>query len=130
MEQNARAAVKKYASLVCNALPQLSRKVQRRTLVMPYYRAFLRGYGQAVAETISALRTSKIQTGDPELSRILAADQARVEEAFSRDFPDRQPLRTERTGHRIGMRAGHRAGREVDLGDCYLVTHDLVFALL
>ena len=130
MEQVARAAVKGYASLVCNALPRLGRKAQRRVLVTPYYRAFLRGYGQAVAETVSAARVKKIQVENPELGRILAADQTRIEEMFRRDFPDRQPLRPERTGHRIGAQAGHRAGLAVDLGDRYLVTHDLVFALL
>jgi hypothetical protein len=130
MEQAAWAAVKGYASLVGSALPQVSGKAQRRILVAPYFRAFLRGYGVAVAETIRALRAKAIKAEGPELGRILAADQARVDEAFRRDFPDRQQLRAERTSHRAGLLAGTRAGRQVDLGDGYLITHDLVFAML
>jgi hypothetical protein len=130
MEQAARAAVKGYASLVGNALPQVSGKAQRRILVAPYFRAFLRGYGVAVAETIRTVRAKAIKAQGPELGRVLVTDQARVDEAFGRDFPDRQQLRAERTSHRVGLLAGTRAGLIVDLGDDYLIIHDLVFAML
>jgi hypothetical protein len=129
MEQAARAAVTAYASQVCSAMPRQSRARQRRALVTPYFRSYLRGYGLAVAENIRGLRANAISAGGAELARILAADQARTE-MLSRDFPDRQPLRAERNGHAAGMDAGRKAGQAAGCGDQYLATHDLVFAML
>jgi hypothetical protein len=91
MEQAAWTTVNGYASLVCNALPELSSKAQRRVLVTPYFRAFLRGYGSAVAETIRTLRAKAVKAEDPELSRILTADHGRIDEAFSRSGGAERP---------------------------------------
>jgi hypothetical protein len=130
MEQAARDAVKGYVTLARRAMPELASKAQRRILVTPYFRAFLRGYGTAAAEVISSRRAAVIRASGPELGRILAADQARTNEAFRRDFPDRQQLRAENTGHWAGLKAGTQAGWRVNLDDGYLITHDLVFAML
>ena len=130
MEQAARAAAKAYAIEVRNALPQMNGAQRRRVLVTPYFRSFLRGYGLAVAENIRALRAEMIKSEAVELARILASDEARIEHRFNRDFPDRQSLRKEHTGHSGGIEEGKRAGQAADLGDHYLATHDLVFAML
>src|SRR5487761_1719943 len=130
MEQAARAAVNAYTNRVRDALPQMNGASQRRVLVTPYFRSFLRGYGFAVAEKIRTLRAETIKAEGIELARILTAEQARIDDLFNRDFPDRQPLWTERSGHRAGVAAGRKAGRSADFGDNYLATHDLVFAML
>jgi hypothetical protein len=130
MERAARAAVNAYMSQVREALPQMDGARQRRVLVTPYFRSFLRGYGLAIAEKIRALRAEKLKAEGAELARILAADEVRVQEMLDREFPDRQLLRTERVGHCAGMEAGKKAGRAAGFGDYYLATHDLVFAML
>jgi hypothetical protein len=54
----------------------------------------------------------------------------RAEVMFNRDFPARQPLRTERAGHHGAREAGKKAGHAAGIGDHYLARHDLVFAML
>jgi len=73
MEQAARDAVTGYATLARRATPELASKAQRRILVTQYFRAFLRGYGTAAAETISTRRTAVIRASGPELASILTA---------------------------------------------------------
>jgi hypothetical protein len=130
MERAARAAVKAYASQVTSALPQLNGATQRRVLTRPYFRDFIRGYGFAIAGQIRVLRASYIEQAGPGLVQVLAASQARIEEMFRRDFPDRRPLRKERGEHRRGRAAGRTAGQQAGFGDHYLAVHDLVFAVL
>jgi len=130
MEQAARAAVKAYASQVTSALPQMNAATQRRVLTRPYFRDFIRGYGFSIAEQIRTLRAGYIETAGPGLVQVLEASQARIEEVFRRDFPDRHPLRKERGEHRRGLVTGRTAGQQAGFGDYYLAVHDLVFAAL
>jgi hypothetical protein len=130
MEQAARAAVKAYGSQVTSALPQMNATTQRRVLTRPYFRDFIRGYGFSIAEQIRTLRASYIETAGPGLVQVLQASQARIEEMFRRDFPDRQSLRKERGEHRRGLVTGRTAGQQAGFGDHYLAVHDLVFAAL
>lgn len=130
IEQAARAAVKEYARQAADALPQMKAATQRRVLTRPYFRDFIRGYGLAIAEQIRALRASYIEQAGPDLIQVIKASQARIEEMFRRDFPDRQPLRKELGEHRRGLAAGHAAGQQAGFGDQYLAVHDLVFAML
>jgi hypothetical protein len=130
IEQIARAATKVYAKQVRRALPQMGVAAQRRVLVRPYFRDFIRGYGTTVAARLHALRATFMEAAGLDLARVLADHAARVEERFNREFPDRQPLRKERAGHREGLAAGVAAGQKAWLGDQYLAVHDLVFATL
>ena len=130
MERAARAAVASYAQRVREALPQMAAAAQRRVLVTPFFREYLRGYGIGVAEKVRALRADTIAAGGAELAAILSQDQVRVEEVFSRDFPDRKPLRKERRDHAAARQKGLEAGRNADIGDWYIARHDLVFAML
>jgi hypothetical protein len=130
MEQAARRAVKTYASQVHGAVPQMRLATSRRVLVTPYFRDYLRGYGRGIAEQLQGMRAPAIRAGGPALAEALSGDQARVDETFSRSFPDRKPPRPERGTHERAENAGRRAGRIADIGDDYLAKHDLVFAML
>jgi hypothetical protein len=131
MEQAARAATGRYAGQVGDALRQMNTKAQRRVLITPFFRDYLRGFGLGVTEQIQAVRAETLEAGGRELAQIMAADQARIADVFNRDFPGRPPLRPESTGHHGGMEAGRKAGRAAELGDDgYLAKHDLIFAML
>jgi hypothetical protein len=130
MESAARAATRGYAEAVRDALPRMSGGERRQALVTPYFRAYLRGYGLGVAETVRVLRAEVIAGEGEALAGLLAEDEARAEEQFTREFPGRKTLREERSWHRRGMEAGIRAGRMAGVDDGYLAIHDLVFAML
>jgi hypothetical protein len=130
MEAAARTALRAYAEEVRSALPDLANARRRSVLKVPYFRNYLRGFGQGAAETIREIRAEFIQAERDALPRILAEQDVRAEEVYSREFPDTAGLRKERAGHTDGFLEGQDAGRAVDLGDEYLAQHDLVFALI
>jgi hypothetical protein len=129
MEQAGRQAVKTYASQVHGAVPQMRLATSGRVLITPYFRDYLRGYGRGIAEQLQGVRTPAIRAGGLALAEAFAGDQVRVDETFSRSFPDRKPLRPERGSHERAADAGRRAGRVADIGDDYVARHDLVFAM-
>jgi len=124
METAARSAARAYGREVRSALPGMPDGRQRRALKVPYFRDYLRGFGQGVAEIIRGIRAEFITDHGADVVSILA------EQAYSREFPDMAELRKERVSHTDGFLAGQDAGRAADLGDEYLAQHDLVFALL
>ncbi len=130
MEQAARTAVSGYVQCAREALPEMSAATQRRILVVPFYREYLRGFGIGVAEMIRALRAEFAKTAGDGLASFMSADEARIAAEFETKFPDRQPLRPERTSHDAGRQAGLTAGRMADIGDWYIARHDLTFAML
>jgi hypothetical protein len=130
METAARAAAKAYGQEVRSALPAMSVGQRRSALKIPYFRNYLRGFGQGVAETIREIRAEFIQAEGDHLRRILAEQDRRAEDAYRRGFPDPAELRKEQARHLDGFLEGQDAGRAVDLGDEYLAQHDLVFAML
>jgi hypothetical protein len=130
MEQAARRAVNVYNNTVRDELPHISGTGRRRGQVTVYFRDYLRGYGIGAAEKICSLRADTMMAGVAGLAQILACDEMRVSEIFNRDFPDRQPLRPERSAHPGARQEGIDAGRAADLGDGYLASHDLYFATL
>jgi hypothetical protein len=130
MEGAARSAAKAYGLQVRSALPQMPAGKQRNVLKIPYFRNYLRGYGQAVGDTVRDIRAEFIRAEGPELTQALAGQDARAEEVYSREFPDTRELRKERASHLDGFLEGQDAGRTADLGDEYLAQHDLVFAML
>ena len=130
METAARTATRAYGEQVRSALPDLPDTRKRSVLKVPYFRNYLRGFGQGAAETIREIRAEFIKAEGDALPRILAEQDVRAEEVYSREFPDTAGLRKERAGHTDGFLEGQDAGREVDLGDEYLAQHDLVFAMI
>ncbi len=113
-----------------SALPQMPDSKQRNVLKIPYFRSYLRGFGQGAAETICGIRSGIIRAEGPELAQVLAEQNIRAEEAYNRKFPDTRRLRKERASHLDGFLEGQDAGCMADLGDEYLAQHDLVFAML
>jgi hypothetical protein len=130
MEQAARTAVSGYAQCAREALPDMSDAARRRILVVPFYREYLRGFGLGAAEMIRAIRAEFVKTAGDELAAVMSVDEARIAAEFEAKFPDRQPLRPERTSHDAGRQAGLTAGRMADIGDWYIARHDLSFAML
>jgi hypothetical protein len=130
MEAAARTALRVYGEEVRSALPGLADTRKRSVLKVPYFRNYLRGFGQGAAETIREIRAEFIQAEGDELPRILAEQDVRAEEVYSREFPDMAGLRKEQAGHTDGFLEGQDAGQAVDLGDEYLAQHDLVFAMI
>jgi hypothetical protein len=130
MEAAARAAAKAYGADVRSALPDMPCGARRGGLNVPYFRDYLRGYGKGIAENIRGIRGEAIQAGGPELARMLAAQDRLADEMYRAEFPDTQRLRPESGGHENGHEAGLDAGLKADLGDEYLLQHDLIFAML
>jgi hypothetical protein len=130
MEAAARTAARAYGEEVRSALPDLQDSRKRSVLKVPYFRNYLRGFGQGAAETIREIRAEFIKAEGDALPRILAEQDVRAEEVYSREFPDSAGLLKERAGHTNGFLEGQDAGREVDLGDEYLAQHDMVFAMI
>jgi len=130
MEAAARAAAKTYSQEVRSALPGMSSGARRGVLNVPYFRDYLRGYGKGVAVNVRGIRGEVIQTGGPRLARMLAAQDRLADEMYRAEFPDMQRLRPESGGHENGHEAGLDAGLKADLGDEYLLQHDLIFAML
>ncbi|MBV9451091.1 MAG: hypothetical protein JO345_34910 [Streptosporangiaceae bacterium] len=130
MEEAARAAVAGYAQRAREALPEMTEATRLRILVVPYYREYLRGFGMGAAEMIRAIRAEFTKTAGEQLAAIMSADEVRIAEKFETKFPDRQPIRPERTRHDAGREAGIAAGRMADIGDWYIARHDLAFAML
>jgi hypothetical protein len=130
METAARTAARAYGQEVRSALPAMPDARRRSALTVPYFRNYLRGFGQGAAETIREIRAEFIQDCGADVVRILAEQDVRAEEVYSGEFPDTTGLRKERSGHLDGFLEGQDAGRAADLGDEYLAQHDLVFAML
>jgi hypothetical protein len=130
MEGAAHTAATAYGEEVRSALPQMPHGMRRGVLKVPYFRDFLRGYGKGVAETIRGIRTEFIQAGGPELTGILAEQDALAEKLYNQEFPDTRKLPQAQASHPNGYEAGLDAGLKVDLGDEYVAQHDLVFAML
>jgi hypothetical protein len=130
MEAAARTAAAAYGEQVRSALPRMPAGMRRRTLKIPYFRNYLRGYGTGVAGTVHGLRTEAIQAAGPVLVQVLGEEDALAETAYNRGFPGARTLRAERAGHPGGYEEGLDAGLTADLGDEYAVQHDLVFAML
>jgi hypothetical protein len=130
MEATARTAATAYGEHVRSAHPQMPADMRRRTLKIPYFRNYLRGYGTGVAGTVHSLRAEAIQAAGPVLGQLLGEEDALAETAYNRGFPGARPLRPERAGHPGGYDEGLDAGLAADLGDEYAVQHDLVFAML
>ncbi|HXL88817.1 MAG TPA: hypothetical protein VN969_07540 [Streptosporangiaceae bacterium] len=130
MEAAARTAARAYGEEIRSALPDLPDARKRSVLKVPYFRNYLRGFGQGAAETIQEIRAEFIQAEGDALPRILAEQDVRAEEVYSREFPDTSGLRHEQAGHTDGFLEGQDAGQSVDLGDEYLAQHDLVFAMI
>jgi hypothetical protein len=84
-----------------------------------YLKAFLVGYGDAVAERISAargrLRDGEPATDGPANTLVLARDDERVRAEFTARFPVLGRAREQRL-RRDGFTAGRDAGRFADLG--------------
>ena len=102
MEAAARTAARSYEEEVRSALPHLRATRKRSVLKVPYFRNYLRGFGQGAAETIQEIRTEFIQAEGDALPRILAEQDVRAEEVYSREFPDTAGLRTERAATPTG----------------------------
>ncbi len=130
MESASRASAREYAKEVRVALPQMQPPKRRATLTVPYFRAFLRGYGVGAAEAIRDQRSAIIAVEGAELTKILAAQEARAEETFDNKFPAARPLRKENTAHDTGFLAGRDAGRAAGFQSEYAAQHDLLFAML
>ena len=130
MEAAARTAARAYGEEVRSALPGMPDVRKRSVLKVPYFRNYLRGFGEGAADTVREIRAEFIQAGGGALPRILAEQDVRAEEVYSREFPDTAGLRKERASHLNGFLEGQDAGRAVDLGDGYLAQHDLVFAMI
>jgi hypothetical protein len=130
MERAAHQAATAYAAEARVAMPDQTSAARWRMLVRPYFREHLRGYGQGVAEEIRAYRAEATEAGGPELAAVLAEDAARIEERFTREFPEKKPLRKEHIEHRRARDEGVQAGRTARISDGYLAIHDLVFAAL
>ena len=130
METAARVAARAYGLEVRSALPDMPVGRRRSALKIPYFRNYLRGFGQGAAETIREIRAEFIQAVGDDLRRILAEQDVRADQVYRRGFPEGVELRRERAGHLDGFLEGVDAGRAVDLGDEYLAQHDLVFAML
>lgn len=84
-----------------------------------YLKAFLVGYGDAVAERIAAargrLREEKPPGDAPSGALVLARDEARVREEFTARFPVLGKARGQRV-RLDGFTAGRHAGRFADIG--------------
>ena len=130
MEAAARTSARAYGEKVRSALPDLPGTRGRSVLKAPYFRNYLRGFGQGAAETIREIRAEFIRAEGNELLWVLAEQGVRAEEVYSREFPDTTGLRKERASRLDGFLEGQAAGRAVDLGDEYLAQHDLVFAVI
>jgi len=130
MERAAHEATTAYAAEARAAIPAWTSTARWRTLVRPYFREYLRGYGQGIAEEIRVLRAEATEAGGPELAAALAEDAARIRERFTREFPADKPLRREHTEHRSAREEGMSAGRTAGVSDGYLAIHDLVFSAL
>jgi hypothetical protein len=127
MEAAARTSARAYGEQVRPELADMRTRTARKA---SYFRSYLRGFGQGAAETIRAVRAEFIRTEGHDMLRVLAEQDVRAEEVYSREFPDTTALRKERPGHLGGFLSGQDAGRAVDLGDEYLAQHDLVFAMI
>lgn len=101
-----------------------------RTLVRPYFRDYLRGYGAGVSDDIRELRANLLAAEGPELASIVAEDRARVQAIFHRELPGEVPLQPDPANQARAHAAGYRAGLTAGVGDPYLAIHDLVFAML
>jgi hypothetical protein len=128
MESASRTSAREYAKEVHVA--QMQPPKRRATLTVPYFRAFLRGYGAGAAEAIRDQRSAIIAVEGAELTKILAAQEARAEETFDNKFPAARPLRKENTAHDTGFLAGRDAGRAAGFQTEYAAQHDLLFAML
>jgi hypothetical protein len=130
MESAARAAATAYAQEVRSADPQLPPAQLCSTRKVPYFRSYLCGFGWGAAESIREARAGLIQAGGSDLHQILIGQDLRAEEMYTREFPGSTGLRNDRASHVDGFLQGQDAGRAADLGDEYLLQHDLVFAML
>jgi hypothetical protein len=126
MEAAASAAARAYGKEVPPTLPA----ARRRALKVPYFRSYLRGYGEGVAETVRSLRAELLQSAGSELGQILFEEDALAETMYNRGFPGTHLLRPERASHPDGYQEGLSTGLTADLGDKYAAQHDLVFAML
>jgi hypothetical protein len=95
------------------------RKADRTRWRHGYLKAFLVGYGDTVAERISAARgrlgAEDSATDSPATSLVLARDDQRVRAEFTARFPVLGRAREQRV-RRDGFTAGRDAGRFADLG--------------
>jgi hypothetical protein len=130
METAARTAARVYGREVRSALPDMPDGRRCRALKAPYFRDYLRGFGQGVAETIREIRAEFITDHGADVVSILAEQDIRAEEVYSREFPDMAELRKERASHTEGFLAGQDAGRTADLGDEYLAQPGVRSALI
>jgi hypothetical protein len=131
MEVAARAAVRDYRRKTRYAELRAGLTPPSRMRVAPFFRDYVRGYGQGAAEAVNTLRGSVVGSEGTALAAVVAADERRVAEKFSARFPGRQVLRKERGGHRLAFESGKNEGLAAGLGDDdYLAVHDLVFAML
>jgi hypothetical protein len=91
------------------------------------FRDYLRGYGEGAADEFRALRGWMVRN-DWDLADAVATSTLRIEEEFTRRFPDKQSVRRETVRDSLAREAGLRAGQAAGVGDPYLAIHDLVFA--
>lgn len=112
----ARAADAHIAGYPPGCFGRASDRTRRRNA---YLKAFLVGYGDAVAERIAAargrLRDEAPSGGAPSGALVLARDEARVRQEFTARFPVLGRARGQRV-RLDGFTAGRRAGRLADIG--------------
>jgi hypothetical protein len=130
MEAAGRAAASAYGNEVRAVLPGMRRAQRRQLFTVPYFRDYLRGWGTGAAQTVGGLRSQLIDAEGDGLAESLAVQQARAEQACSREFPDAALLRTRDPEPCSAFLAGREAGRTAGLENEYAVRHDLVFAML
>jgi hypothetical protein len=101
-----------------------------QSLVRPYFRDYLRGYGAGVADDIRELRANRLAAEGPELALVIADDMARVQAMFRQELPGETPPQPDPASQAWAHGTGYRAGLTAGAGDPYLAVHDLVFAML
>lgn len=131
METHARAAARAYTRAVRASLPKMPARHWRNSLRVPYFRSYLRGFGQGAADTIREIRAEFINNeGNDLLLQVLAEQDVLAHEAYARRFAGTMAMRKERAVHTDAFLEGRDAGRAADLGSEYLAQHDLIFAML
>lgn len=80
-----------------------------------FFRTYLPGFGQGVADKIAATRTKAEQGAKGTKAIVLASQAERVEMMFAKTFPDLKDGNADNYSH-AGAAAGRRDGRTADTG--------------
>jgi hypothetical protein len=101
METSARKAVRGHVGLESGSARQA------------YFRDYLRGYGDGVAEAIRAVHADLFKIHCPALGKLLSSAATSVDCEFTVRFGAQEPLRSERGGNAVAWQAGAAAGYAV-----------------